>query len=145
GSLVAQTAALGANSIGANTEAGSFESIASHAALGCLAGAAGSGDCASGAIGGATSAIVAPLVGGALGVTTNADRESTVNQVVVTAVAMLAGGGLAAVLGQDGLIAAGAAQNEALNNYLSSKPERQAYEKANRECANGVWSSCASA
>ncbi|WP_458762575.1 DUF637 domain-containing protein [Cupriavidus basilensis] len=145
GSLVAQAGALGANSIGANTEAGSFESIASHAALGCVAGAAGSGDCASGAIGGATSAVVAPLVGGALGVTTNADRDSTVNRVVVTAVAMLAGGGLAASLGQDGLIAAGAAQNEALNNYLSSKPERQALEKANRECANGVWSSCASA
>ncbi|MGO4815766.1 DUF637 domain-containing protein [Cupriavidus sp. 2MCAB6] len=145
GSLVAQAAALGANSIGANTDPGSFQNILSHAALGCVAGAAGSGDCASGAIGGATGAVISPLVGGALGVTTNADRENTLNRVVVTAVAMLTGGGLAAAFEQEGLAAAGAAQNEALNNYLSSKPERQALEKANRECANGVWSSCASA
>ncbi|WP_454055857.1 hypothetical protein [Cupriavidus sp. Marseille-Q8015] len=66
------------------------------------------------------------------------------NQTVVTAVAMLAGSGLAAALGQSATAAAGAAQNEALNNYLSPK-DRLAFEKAKRECANRVLSSCAAA
>ena len=144
GSLVAQAAALGANSIGANTDPGSFQNILSHAALGCVAGAAGSGDCASGAIGGATGAVISPLVGGALGIETNADRANSLNQAIVIGAAMLAGGGLAAALGQNATAAAGAAQNEALNNYLSLK-DRLTLEKAKRECANGVWTSCVAA
>lgn len=95
-------------------------------------------------LGGATSAIVAPLVAGALGIQTDADRADPMNQALVTAIAMLAGGGLAVALGQNATAAAGAAQNEALNNYLSPK-DRLAFEKAKRECANGVWSSCAAA
>ena len=143
GSLIAQGAALGANYIGGTTDPGSWQSVASHAALGCAAGAASGTGCEAGAIGGATSAIVAPLVGSALGIQTNADRADSMNRALVTAVAMLAGGGVAAALGQNALTAAGAAQNEALNNYLSAKSDRQAFEKASRECANGVMSSCA--
>jgi filamentous hemagglutinin len=119
--------------------------VLAHAALGCGVAALRGGGCVSGAVGGATSAVVAPLVGSALGIETNADRADPVNRAVVTAVAMLAGGGLAAALGQDATAAAGAAQNEALNNYLSSKSDRQDFEKASRECANGVLSSCAAA
>lgn len=142
--LVAQTAALGANAIGNSTDPLTLQNVAAHAALGCAAQSAMGGDCGSGAIGGATSAVVAPLVGGALGIQTNADRANPVNQAVVTAIAMLAGGGLAQALGQNGVAAAGAAQNEALNNYLSPK-DRLAFEKAQRECANRVLSSCAAA
>ncbi|MFJ4291930.1 filamentous hemagglutinin N-terminal domain-containing protein [Cupriavidus sp. NPDC089707] len=144
GSLVAQAAALGANEIGAKTESLTWENIASHAALGCAAGAASGADCQSGAIGGATAAVVSPMVGGALGIEINADRANPINQAVVVGMAMLAGGGLANALGQNGIAAAGAAQNEAANNYLSPK-DRLAYEKAKRECANGVWSACAAA
>jgi len=38
------------------------------------------------------------------------------DRAAITAIAMLAGGGLAQVLGQDGVAGATAAQNEALNN-----------------------------
>ncbi|WP_354681921.1 filamentous hemagglutinin N-terminal domain-containing protein [Cupriavidus necator] len=144
GNLVAQAGALGANEIGATTDALSWQNIAEHAVLGCAAGAASGANCQSGAIGGVTGAVVSPLVGGALGIGTNADRANPVNQVVVTAAAMLAGGALANTLGQNGIAAAVAAQNEAANNYLSPK-DRLAFEKAKRECANGVLSSCATA
>ncbi|QYY31136.1 DUF637 domain-containing protein [Cupriavidus pinatubonensis] len=140
GSLVAQSAALAANAIGASTEAGSWQNIAEHAALGCAAVAASGADCKSGAIGGAAGAVVSPLVGSALGIETNADRANSINQAVVIGTAMLAGGTLANTLGQNGIAAAGAAQNEA-----ASPKDRQAFEKAKRECANGVWSSCAAA
>ncbi|MDC6178257.1 glycohydrolase toxin TNT-related protein [Ralstonia solanacearum] len=150
--MVQSAAALGANAIGteipgigmANASASSIAlNVASHALLGCVAQSMSGGTCEGGAIGGATSAVVAPIIGNALGITTNADRKDPINRALVTGAAMLAGAGVAAALGQDAQAAAGAAQNEATNNYLSSKSDRQNYEKAKRECTNGVWSSCA--
>lgn len=82
-----------------------------------------------------------------LGIETNADRADPVNQAIVTAVAMLAGGGLAAALGQNATAAAGAAQNEALNNYLSAKQEKGLVDSL-KSCAAGdtqcvaKWTSC---
>ncbi|MHC6054433.1 two-partner secretion domain-containing protein [Ralstonia solanacearum] len=152
--MVQSAAALGANAIGseipgigmANASASSIAlNVASHALLGCVAQSMSGGTCEGGAIGGATSAVVAPIIGNALGITTNADREDPSNRALVTGAAMLAGAGVAAALGQDAQAAAGAAQNEATNNYLSSKSDRQNYETAKRECTNGVWSSCATA
>ncbi|CAG9186329.1 hypothetical protein LMG32289_06376 [Cupriavidus pampae] len=134
--LVAQAAALGAKGIGGATDALTLENVASHAALGCAAQSAMGGDCASGAIGGATSAVVAPLVGDAVGVQTNADRANPVNQAIVTAIAMLAGAGVAQALGQNSAAAAAAAQNEALNNYLSAKQEMGLIDSI-KSCASG--------
>ncbi|MFC4420209.1 hypothetical protein ACFO7E_11985, partial [Cupriavidus pampae] len=122
--------------IGGATDALTLENVASHAALGCAAQSAMGGDCASGAIGGATSAIVAPVVrdglyGGGESVTTTFNADGTITtttsynnpayNAMTAAIAMLAGGGLAAALGQNANAAAGAAQNEALNNALSGK------------------------
>ncbi|WP_454725791.1 MULTISPECIES: two-partner secretion domain-containing protein [Cupriavidus] len=132
GSLVAQAAALGANSIGARTDAGSWQSVASHAALGCVAGAAGSGDCVSGAIGGAASAIAAPLIrdslyAGSQTVFDNGDGTQTIRygnigyNATTVALATLIGGSAGALLGANATGAALAAQNEALNNSLSVK------------------------
>lgn len=79
---------------------------------------------------------MAPLVGKGLDIQTNADRADPMNQAIVTAVAMLAGGGLAAALGRDATAAAGAAQNEATNNYLSAKQEMGLVESL-KSCAAG--------
>jgi filamentous hemagglutinin len=134
--LVAQTAALGANAIGNSTDPLTLQNVAAHAALGCAAQSAMGGDCGSGAIGGATSAVVAPLVrdglyDGSQSVTTTVNGDGTVttttsydNRVynaATAAIAMLAGGALAGALGRDATAAAGAAQNEALNNAMSAK------------------------
>jgi len=136
--LVAQTAALGANEIGNSTDPLTLQNVAAHAALGCAAQGAMGADCASGAIGGATSAVVAPLVrdglyDGQQAVTTvdNGDGTQTVttsydNRVynaATAAIAMLAGGTLAGALGRDTTAAANAAQNEALNNATSTKTD----------------------
>jgi filamentous hemagglutinin len=110
--------------------------VAAHAALGCAAGAAAGSNCESGAIGGATGAVVSPLVGNALGIETNADRANPLNQVVVTALAMLTAGTLAGALGQNALGATGAAQNEALNNYLSAKQQKGLVDSL-KACASG--------
>ena len=136
GSLVAQGAALGANEIGATTEAGSLQNVAEHAALGCIVGAASGGDCASGAIGAATSAAISPLLGKALGIDTNADRASSINQAILIGTAMLAGGSVATAFGQNANTAAQTAQNEAANNYLSAKQE-DGLVKALKGCAQG--------
>lgn len=79
---------------------------------------------------------MAPLAGRGLDLQTNADRSDPTDQALVTAVAMLAGGGLAAALGQNATAAAGAAQNEALNNYLSAKQEKGLVDSL-KSCANG--------
>lgn len=84
-----------------------------HAALGCAASAAEGSNCASGAIGGAASSIISPYLvdqaGGAAQLTIG-DRAA------ITAIAMIAGGAAAGLVGQDTTAAAIAAENEALNN-----------------------------
>ncbi|WP_081771952.1 two-partner secretion domain-containing protein [Paraburkholderia nodosa] len=111
---VADIAAIGAGAIGSNAPAGSFESVALHAALGCAASAAEGTGCAGGAIGGATSALVSPAVIDGIDPT---HAQLTTGQIaVITGLATLAGGGLAGALGQNAIAGATAAQNEALNN-----------------------------
>ena len=89
---------------------------AEHAALGCAASAAEGTGFASGAIGGAASAAISPLVIGQLDPT---GAPPTPEQAAITtAIAMLAGGGLAGALGQNVTGAATSAENEALNNTL---------------------------
>ncbi|MGA4047914.1 hemagglutinin [Ralstonia nicotianae] len=143
--LVADAAAVGANAIGAdipgigspNADASTIAmNVAAHALLGCAAQSLSGGSCAGGAIGGATSAVVAPLVRDALydgsqNVTTTDNGDGTITQTTkygnanynaaVTAISMLAGGGLASALGTNALSAANAAQNESINNATSDK------------------------
>jgi filamentous hemagglutinin len=93
---------------------GSLGYILAHGVLGCAAGAAGGTGCAGGAIGGATSAALSPFVIGQINPTgAPLTPEQTA---LVTAIAMIGGGGVAGVLGQTATSAAITAQNEALNN-----------------------------
>ncbi|WP_250888201.1 filamentous hemagglutinin N-terminal domain-containing protein [Ralstonia solanacearum] len=143
--MVQSAAALGANAIGAeipgigmaNASASSIAlNVASHALLGCAAQSMSGGTCEGGAIGGAASAVVAPLVRDALyngsqTVTTVDNGNGTLTQTThynnatfnaaTTALAMLAGGGLASALGADAQSAANAAQNESINNATADK------------------------
>jgi filamentous hemagglutinin len=88
--------------------------VLSHAALGCASSAALGTGCAGGAIGGATSAALSSWVVQQIDPAhTPLDQGQTA---AVTALAMLAGGGLAGALNQNATGAANAAENEALNN-----------------------------
>ncbi|MFJ5382856.1 DUF637 domain-containing protein [Cupriavidus sp. CER94] len=127
GGLVRDAAALAANaagvklpgigSDGANTET-IIANAAAHALIGCAAQGLTGGDCAGGAIGGAASAIAAPLIRD----TVYADSpvlnysDDPVRQALTVGLATLIGGATGALLGKDATSAALAAQNEALNN-----------------------------
>jgi filamentous hemagglutinin len=120
-SAVSDAAAAGAYDIGTafDGQPGSLGTatdpayVLAHAALGCASGAALGSGCAGGAIGGAASAALNPLVDSALGGNTP--------PAVLTAISMLAGGGLAGALGFNAQGAATAAENETLNNYLNHR------------------------
>ncbi|MDR6743066.1 filamentous hemagglutinin [Herbaspirillum sp. 1173] len=133
--VVADAAAIGANGIGGNSSAYSIQNVLGHALLGCAAAALRDTECAGGAIGGAASALVAPLIrdglyAGSETVKTivNGNEKTTItsynNQdynAAITALSLLTGGSLAALLGRDAVSAATAAQNEATNNATSPK------------------------
>ncbi|MGT2456173.1 DUF637 domain-containing protein [Cupriavidus basilensis] len=139
--LVRDVAAVGANAIGvtlpgigmADASVGTIlANAAGHALLGCAAQSLLGGDCAGGAIGGAASAIAAPLIrdaiyDGSQTVVENADgtRATQYNDLgsnaTIAALATLVGGAAGALLGTNATSAAGAAQNEVLNNALSAK------------------------
>ncbi len=126
--MVQSAAALGANAIGteipgigmANASASSIAlNVASHALLGCAAASLSGNECAGGAIGGAVSALVANPIAAAV---TNGQGHPTDAQLAaITALSMIAGGGVAAALGHDALSAGAAAQNEVLNNTCGSE------------------------
>ncbi|MGM3413109.1 DUF637 domain-containing protein [Ralstonia holmesii] len=126
--LVADAAALGANAIGAElpgigaagaTPGSILANVTAHALLGCAAASLSGNECAGGAIGGATSALVANQI--ATAVTDGQGNPSAAQLATITALSMIAGGGVAAALGQDALSAATAAQNEVLNNTCGSE------------------------
>lgn len=134
--VVSNVAAVGANGIGASASPYSVENILGHALLGCAAASMSGNDCAGGAIGGAGSALVAPLIQNVLydGTQTtntiyNQDGTKTVvtsydnktYNAMVAALAAMTGGGLALALGADASVAANAAANEAINNTNSTK------------------------
>ena len=137
GNLIAQAGALSANSIGGAATPGSWQSVASHAALGCAAGAASGTGCEAGAIGGATSALLAPDIINLID--PSGAPLSPEQKALVTALAMIAGGGMAAVLGLDATSAAGAAQNEALNNATAGDHVQKAAQSGGVLGAIGGW------
>ncbi|MFJ4291923.1 DUF637 domain-containing protein [Cupriavidus sp. NPDC089707] len=141
GGLVRDAAALGANAIGVRLPGiGSYgadtgtivANATAHALLGCAAQSLTGGDCAGGAIGGAASALAAPLIrdglyDGSQTVVNNPDGtqttkyENTGYNATTVALATLIGGTAGALLGTNATSAAYAAQNESLNNALSAK------------------------
>ncbi len=126
GGLVKDAAAVAANGIGGSehTPEGSLSNVLSHALLGCAAQSLGGGDCAGGAIGGAASALLAPLIRDQVYadsevLTYNEDR---IRQAITVGLSTLVGGLAGAALGVDVTSAGLAAQNEAINNTLTQAP-----------------------
>ncbi|MDD7792188.1 DUF637 domain-containing protein, partial [Ralstonia pseudosolanacearum] len=134
--LAANVAAAGAYAIGGAlpgigatgaTPGSIAANIAMHGLLGCAAQSVINGNCAGGAAGAMTSAIVAPLLRDALygdtqtafpnadGSVIDAYRNPVFNMVAV-ALSSMAGGAVANALGASATAGAAAAQNEALNN-----------------------------
>jgi filamentous hemagglutinin len=110
--------------------------IGLHALAGCAASAVQGMGCGGGAVGAATSAILAPLIRDAqysgeqtTTVTDNGNGTATftstygnpVYNMVTTALATLAGGAAANALGYNAQAGANAGQNEALNNATKNK------------------------
>ncbi|GAA0827955.1 hypothetical protein GCM10009080_00350 [Cupriavidus pauculus] len=139
--LIRDAAAVAANAVGIRAPGigvpGSdpqsiLANVLGHALVGCAAQSLSGGDCAGGAIGGAASAIAAPLIrdslyAGSQTVFDNGDGTQTIRygnigyNATTVALATLIGGSAGALLGTNATAAALAAQNEALNNSLSVK------------------------
>ncbi|WP_230413073.1 beta strand repeat-containing protein [Paraburkholderia antibiotica] len=112
--VVTNVAAVGANAIGTYLPPGTVGNVLANSVLGCAGSAALGTGCAGGAIGGATSAVLSPWVIQQIDPSGAPLDQGQI--AAVTALATLAGGGLAGVLGQNVQGAVTAAQNEALNN-----------------------------
>ncbi|MFJ4291920.1 DUF637 domain-containing protein [Cupriavidus sp. NPDC089707] len=151
--IVRDVAAVGANAIGATLPGfGSLDATpgtilanaASHALLGCAAQSLTGGDCAGGAIGGAASALAAPLIRDAI----YADSpvlnysEDRVRQAITVGLATLVRGAAGIALSQDATAAALAAQNEALNNAVSQGPARGIAKRENARLMAQCGTSC---
>ncbi|WP_211466517.1 two-partner secretion domain-containing protein [Collimonas silvisoli] len=115
-SLVGSAAAAGAYAIGnASLDSSSVLALGTpgyvlaHAALGCAASTAEGTGCASGAIGGASGALINPII----------DGNGNIPGAALTAITSIAGGSIASALGYNIQGAMTAAQNETLNNWLN--------------------------
>ncbi|URF02682.1 DUF637 domain-containing protein [Cupriavidus campinensis] len=137
GGLVRDAAAVGANAVGVSAPGigmpGSDPStiltnVLGHALVGCAAQSLSGGDCAGGAIGGAASAIAAPLIRDEVYAGSDAVRYSddAVRQALTVGLATLIGGAAGALLGADVTSAGLAAQNEAINNATAMMVPRPA-------------------
>jgi len=100
--------------------------------------------CAVGAIGGAASAIAAPLIRDTLYADSPVQKYSddSVRQALTVGLATLIGGAAGALLGTDATSAALAAQNEALNNATSLGPARGALAQENARLTKQCEPSC---
>ncbi|MEX3958407.1 filamentous hemagglutinin N-terminal domain-containing protein [Trinickia sp. EG282A] len=125
GSAISDLGAIGASAIGTEFNGANGHPdinnplyVASHAALGCVLSAAQGTGCAGGAIGGAVSAASAETI--AYGITGGQGNPNSAQLAAITSLSMLAGGSVAAALGQNADAAASVAENETLNNTCGS-------------------------
>ena len=143
--VVADAAAIGANGIGGATDVYSLQNVLGHALLGCAAASLSSGDCAGGAVGAGTSALLTPLIRDAI----YADSASLnysddrIRQAITVGLGTLAGGIAGIAAGTNGVSAAQSAENEALNNATSrwqnvNDPRFQANVKALGDCIDVI-------
>jgi hypothetical protein len=130
-SFVASEAADAAKFIGDNTglgkplgEMGSPGHLLAHAALGCAAAALSGHDCAAGAIGGGMSAFAGSLL---------PDPVNQTQRALMAGALTFIGGATAQAAGYDGVTAAQAATNEAVNNRIMHWRD---FEKAHAQCQN---------
>ena len=154
-SVVADLAAVGANALGKQAPVHSPQNVLGHAAVGAAAAHLRGQDPLSGAIGGASAAILNPwldqAIGGEDGAGWGADpaTASRAQGMTLQLASMVTGAGIAAAADKDPLVAMGAAHNETVNNYLDHhRPgmlrlsEKERYENAVRDCANGDTAAC---
>lgn len=106
-SAVSNAVAAAAFAIGNGTDPLTLENIAAHAALGCAASAAEGTGCGGGAIGGAVSAGLNPII----------NSSGVLPPAVLASIETLVGGSVAGALGFNVQGAVTAAQNETLNNF----------------------------
>ncbi|MHB0984505.1 MAG: DUF637 domain-containing protein, partial [Sulfuricella sp.] len=132
-SLVNDLAAVGANAVGLNTKAYTPGNVLGHALVGAAAAELKGQDAAAGAIGGASSALLAPQFD-----QFTSDEDATLRTAQLTASTMLAGGVIANTLGHDPIAAAQAAQNEVSNNYLTRSQKTQMLAEIDG-CKGGVF------
>ncbi|RBB31495.1 adhesin, partial [Burkholderia reimsis] len=143
-SAVSDVAAVGAYAIGnAFDETTGFWTTSNplyaveHAVLGCAGSAANGTGCASGAIGGAVSAMtansIATAVTGGQGITDQGQLAA-----IVTATSLL-GGAAAGLLGQNALAAMTAAQNETLNNTCAPGHNCGTLTSAIKDTGRAAW------
>ncbi len=131
-SFLADLGALGAHTIGQALPSGSAGNILAHATLGCAAAAAGSKDCASAALGAASAAALNPLLDGL-----TSREDATLRSAQLAGLSSLTSGVIARAAGANVGEAISAAQNETLNNYLSSSQKSQRLEELAR-CADAL-------
>lgn len=90
-----------------------------------------------GAIGGATSALLANQIAGF--VTDGQGNPNQTQLATITALSMLAGGGVASLLGQNASAAALAAQNETLNNTCAAGHNCGTLKSALADTGRAAW------
>ncbi|UXU90306.1 two-partner secretion domain-containing protein [Burkholderia sp. S-53] len=150
GSVISDLAAIAASTVGqldfdkffGEGGLGKIGYVTMHAALGCAASAASGTGCAGGAIGGATSALIAPLVrdglyNGSETVTTTDNGNGTLTQTtsynnkafnaITDGISAVSGGLAAALAGANAGAGSTWAANEAVNNATSQKSVVQTF------------------
>jgi filamentous hemagglutinin len=134
GSIVSSLAADGARWIGSNAgfpqDTNPVGNAIAHAILGCAAASAQRQDCASGAVGGATSSLLSPFIDRLYdGTSTN------VHNALTAGTATLVSGLVTTALGGNGVTGANAGANEVQNNFLSRSADVNS-ERFRRGLAN---------
>uniref|UniRef100_UPI001B80C585 endonuclease toxin domain-containing protein n=1 Tax=Andreprevotia chitinilytica TaxID=396808 RepID=UPI001B80C585 len=146
--LAGTESAVGANFIGSEFAQTDFNQlnqntpnplqVLAHAALGCATASLQGTGCSNGAIGGATSAIAAPVLGSVI------DTSTTTGKFALEATDVAITGAVANAAGKDVSTALSAAQNEVENNYLPHAL-RKIRDIAQTACNAGDTASCPAA
>lgn len=118
--------ASGAGAIGDNTYDNAVTNALAHAALGCATAAANKQDCASGAIGGAASTVIARAVDGAV---SDSGLSDTTQRALIATSSIAGSAALVGALGGEATTAAQAAENEVMNNALSHRQSSDLVKK----------------
>ena len=151
GSVIGSFAASGAGIIGDMTQGNTLANMISHAVLGCAVAAAGKQDCASGALGGASSALIARAIGSALPSEEIKNSEGKVlaegmakgtRDAIIAAGSITGASLLTGALGGDRLTAGNAAANEVTNNYLKHSEAKALSDAKDRRQQCGADSTC---
>ncbi|WP_323004096.1 DUF637 domain-containing protein [Denitromonas sp.] len=122
--LVNDVAAIGANTVGRNTDALTPGNVIYHAMVGAAAAGLRGEDPAAAALGAATAALINPLADDFTSAT-----DETTRTAQHAAIATLMAGLVARAAGKDEGAAIGAAQNETFNNFLTQEHIEEKYAR----------------